>query len=160
MTRDGGRHWSPGYNQYLSNLVSSRREGDLHPALPSTMLSTGSAGVSTGGAGVSAKRASEEEHLPIPGVDEALLKCSPDENADCTPWDDIGPKGGFRELNDKFRILRPPTPGSKSRSGSKRTQYLSERSGTICWSMAEAIRPDEVLEYSNLDIPEKAEGDL
>ena len=60
----------------------------------------------------------------------------------------------------KFRILRPPNTGIEIEQWEQANTIPAEfeRSGTIFWSMEEAIKPDEVLEYSNLNIPDKLRG--
>ena len=46
---------------------------------------------------------STQKGLLASGIDEALLRCSPDENCEGSLWSNIGPKGGFRELNDEVQ---------------------------------------------------------
>ena len=65
-TRDGGQHWSLGYNQCLSDFVSSRRKGNLHPPLPSSMTDAASAGVSTSSIAASTEGAGEQSNMRYP----------------------------------------------------------------------------------------------
>ena len=93
---------------------------------------------------------------PVSEVDESLLKCSPDENVDGVPWSQLGPRGGFPELNKVHSILRdsPVTGLEPDRWRDCNTESEDfNRSGAIFWCMEDRVAQDETLVFSDLNCP-------